>query len=676
MAINQEKTPNLVELEIDSQKYTFQNNQWDKFINEDQFVFFDNDFIAKNIHINKERKDEQGQQSQNSTELLISIDKKAISLFEDMEQKKKDRDDKKGEIFKYKEQHQEVLDNEFQYQECVQLLESKKVNIVATETEYCEENNKNCTRDIKSLEEQLAKLQKNKNKADQISHISDINFPVTTFDTLTIQNNLNQLSNFNIQKSTIEESQRALSNHIIANKEFFETGFAIRERQSNKHCPFCRSENEEESIRHILEIKNKIFNDSYNAQVQQFNDIKSNIVDSLTTIIGTLSKISVSSIFNNMEHMNAEFQINGIYLREERAKFDLQFEVGKTRDLLKIIQDLSAESNQQLKEAGEVGLFFKEIQNINQVIVSLQELIRSKNIIIQQFRETNKIENIDRDVQNIQIAINKLKEECECWQNFHKIKEFLAVQEHLNNLEKELKPLQIQYDNANKEYKQYCGEDIFQEKLEKMQNYLERFNLDFRLKNTSKRGAYSVTPFQFQIIDKDYNERTLRDGISDGELQAISIAFFLSFLDSQNLKDKVIFWDDPISSLDNSNLKNLVDILYSKRDDLPQMFIFTHHITFYKFLYKKFEKRSDKNAVISKFIILKNKEELGGSFYCHYGDTSIISKLKGFECSRLKKVEKHNKYQYEVEIIKYGQYLRYAVEDLIKNTLYTMESNK
>ena len=94
---------------------------------------------------------------------------------------------------------------------------------------------------------------------------------------------------------------------------------------------------------------------------------------------------------------------------------------------------------------------------------------------------------------------------------------------------------------------------------------------------------------------------------------------------------KILVFDDPITSLDNSNLSCLVDLIAEEQKKFSQTFIFTHHRTFFKFLRKRFDKHC------SEYNIIRNKKEFGGSFICKSKADKFLEKLKSFEAD-LKKI--------------------------------------
>ena len=136
-------------------------------------------------------------------------------------------------------------------------------------------------------------------------------------------------------------------------------------------------------------------------------------------------------------------------------------------------------------------------------------------------------------------------------------------------------------------------------------------------------------------------------------------------MDIQGEKDKkILILDDPITSLSNNNIYNLVKLIQEEQIQFSQTFIFTHHTTFFNYLKRKFKREKNKNL----YYLIRNKDLLGGSILIKYdGKENFIEHLKNIE-NRIIEQAKTEGINFNL-IIEYGQYLRYEVERLIKNEL-------
>ena len=72
--------PEEAELLIDNNRYKYTNNAWDNYILRDSILFFDREFVDRNVHLGRGRGTQQGEQEQESGKLVIEFDGEAINL--------------------------------------------------------------------------------------------------------------------------------------------------------------------------------------------------------------------------------------------------------------------------------------------------------------------------------------------------------------------------------------------------------------------------------------------------------------------------------------------------------------------------------------------------------------------------------------------------------------------
>ncbi len=99
-----------------------------------------------------------------------------------------------------------------------------------------------------------------------------------------------------------------------------------------------------------------------------------------------------------------------------------------------------------------------------------------------------------------------------------------------------------------------------------------------------------------------------------------------------------------------------------EQKNFSQIFVLTHHRTFFKFLRKQFH-----NKRCQEYNLIRNQKELGGSFICKSKEDKFLDKLKDLE-GNLPENEREP-FDVELKVVEYGQYLRYEIERYIKNDL-------
>ena len=199
---------------------------------------------------------------------------------------------------------------------------------------------------------------------------------------------------------------------------------------------------------------------------------------------------------------------------------------------------------------------------------------------------------------------------------------------------------------------------------------LNKFNLSFTLEHIAANTNTKDYSFSFKIKDQKGNEREMKDGLSEGERQLISLAFFFAINENLQNKDKtVLIFDDPITSLDSPNLKILAELIHQKTQEFSQVIVFTHHPLFFKYL----AKCENPNPI--KFGVLKNTDQFGGSFMFFDPGFDLVAEVQ--QCNRVISDSAQNGNLKPEEIaLKYGQLLRLAVEKFIKNDLLMWDKEK
>lgn len=657
--------PDEICLKFDDGDYKFPNgsNGWDKYKNTDDFLFFDREFVHDNIHLGNTRDTQANGQEQKSGKMIIEFDSEAIRLREARQKTKQAKSDKDGEIKKYKEDHKNTLDFPLSDDEKT-LFETYKDKTKEEITELKKELAREKKETEKKLESDRATQKQVNDVQNSISEIKDEKIELSLSENSIYQS----LFNFDLKEQVQIQAEQDLINEIRQHKDFFQTGIQIREDHENK-CPFCQSENEEENIGKIIKAYNDIFDDTYKKQLKTFESNKNTLVEELEDIINAVKDYDLNSVFVSLSELNQKYKIKDIYLVEEQKKYNKPT-TSKIADLKKKIENLKKPSNEDIAE-----IYTKaktEFDTLETFFNDIYTFIEKKNQLICKFKADNTDEKIQQRItaNSQKIGENKLKLAFFNENKVEKQKQKEAKEKELASIQKEFDDLKIKHDKAKEDYEKYCSEEVFEKTLKKIEEYFDKFKFSFKLQSkTEKTRNKTEFPFAFKVLDNEGNERDFKEGLSEGELQVLSLCFFFAFLDIQtNPKNKILVFDDPITSLDNNNLSHLVDLITEEHTKFSQTFIFTHHRTFFKFLRSKFDLIKKPNKKASEYYIFRNKNDLGGSFFCPNKVDDLRQKLKNLE-SHINKESKNGGISEEQLIIEYGQYLRYEVENYIKNDL-------
>lgn len=659
------QTPDEICLRFEDGEYKFPNglNTWDKNKGTEDFLFFDREFVHDNIHLGNTRDTQADGQEQKSGKMIIEFDSEAIKLREARQKTKQAKSDKDEEIKKYKEDHKDTLDFSLSNDEKT-LFETYKDKTKEEITELKKELAKEKKETEKKLETDKATQKQVNDVQNSISEIENEKIELSLSEDSIYQS----LFNFDLKEQVQIQAEQDLINKIRQHKDFFQTGIQIREDHKNK-CPFCQSENEEENIGKIIKAYNDIFDDTYKKQLQTFETNKSTLIEELEDIINTVKDYDLNSVFVSLSELNQKYKIKDIYSVDEQKKYKKPT-TSKIADLKKKIENLKKPSNEDVAEVYSNAK--TEFDTLETFFNDIYTFIEKKNQLIRKFKTDNTDEKIQQriTVNNQKISENELKLVFFNEGKIEKQKQKEVKEKELATIQQKFADLKAQHDKTKEDYEKYCSEEVFEKTLKKIEEYFEKFKFSFKLAlKTEKTRNKTEFPFAFKVLDTEGNERDFKEGLSEGELQVLSLCFFFAFLDIQtDPKNKILVFDDPITSLDNNNLSHLVDLIAEEHTKFSQTFIFTHHRTFFKFLRSKFNLDKKPNKKAGEYYIFRNKNDLGGSFICPNKVNDLRQRLKNLD-SHINKESKNGGISEEQLIIEYGQYLRYEVENYIKNDL-------
>ena len=243
------------------------------------------------------------------------------------------------------------------------------------------------------------------------------------------------------------------------------------------------------------------------------------------------------------------------------------------------LESLKKIEREQVDAAKLYDAITAKIQEIEKSVKSVNDLITKKNKLISDFKgkysDQSKIKGEIQEKTKKQTELNELIDFLES----DKIK---LIKNQNETLEKQ-KTLAEALKKAQEELKTYLANTIPASVISQMIAILGKFNLSFTLEHITANTNTRDYPFSFKIKDQKGNEREMKDGLSEGERQFISLAFFFAINENLQNKDKtVLIFDDPITSLDSPNLKILAELVHQKTQEFSQVLVFTHHPLFFK----------------------------------------------------------------------------------------------
>jgi wobble nucleotide-excising tRNase len=661
-SVSQEKNfnryfPEEVALLINETEYKYQNKAWTGNISNSSILFFDREFVDRNVHASRDRGTQQGEQEQESGKLIIEFDGEAIKLREARDAFAKAKEERNKDLGEFKSGNLKALSFDLTNEEeaFFKKYKTKTKAEIGKIKEGLEEQKSELSNGIKNNQKFLQ-------KATEIQSIEELEAPDVQIH-FSQEAAYQKVFDFDLKEQVKIEAESELIKKIQEHKNFFETGLEIRKRIPHQ-CPFCQAKDKEENISEIIRVYNRIYDDSYKKQKLAFESHKRGLIDELSDIQETLNELDLDDIFIKIKKFSDQYAIKEFYSVGEEEGLRKKLPTQKIDELKKKLSNLEKPTKENISAIYNDAN--KEVVSIVGLISKLANLVQKKNESIRLFKKENTNKKLGEKISSYSQRLDKIKLEL-AFLDSNKIDN----QKLKTELEKKLNKLTSVFDRAREDhklamdkYEEYCSTEAFDKTLKKIQSYFKNFNFDFKLQlDTSNRhtGSTKELPFAFKVIDPDGNERDLKEGLSEGEMQVLSLCFFFAFLDIQNDKNnKVLVFDDPITSLDDSNLSSLVDLIADEKQKFSQIFILTHHRTFFKFLRKRFDGHCD------EYNFVRNKNYLGGSFICKSKPERFIQKLKDFETHLENIARNPDGFDVELQIVEYGQYLRYETEYFIK----------
>lgn len=649
--------PEEAKLKINNNTYEYTNRSWQKLVDHGSLLFFDREFVDENVHLGRGRGTQQGEQEQESAKLIIEFDAEAIKLRKRRDELVEAKENKHARLEEYQSENQTILS--------FRLTEGEESYF----RKYKNKDKSKISAIKKSLEERKSDLENNikvdsrlQQKVTEIQQIPDVEEIIVDIS-LSRKAAYQALFNFNLKEKAKLNVQKNLVEKITEQKEFFEHGFEIRKVHTG-YCPFCQAKNRESEIKQIIKAYEDLYDDSYKKQKEIFESKKQILIDELENIEESFHNIDLNQIFLTLKKLSEQYSIKNVYSTGEEEQYRKNITFFKVDELKKKILSLKNPNKEN------ASLLYDDIKNefvaVKKLLNALSKFIVRKNNLIRSFKKEHTDSKLQDRIQKNQTLLTQFSSELG-FINSNKLDSEKLKQEKLKTLQKfqkDLEKAKESHKSIRDKYEEYCSTDAFSKTLTKIESYFQFFDFGFKLQlDTQNRhtGSTKELPFAFKVLDLEGIERDLREGLSEGEVQVLSLCFFFAFLDIQGGKDqKILVFDDPITSLDDSNLSNLVDLIAKEKDSFSQIAVLTHHGTFFKFLRKRFGEKCN------EYLILRNKQHLGGSFICKSREERFLGKLKNFESHLLQIAQNPTGFDIELKVVEYGQYLRYETEYFIK----------
>lgn len=418
----------------------------------------------------------------------------------------------------------------------------------------------------------------------------------------------NLLNEIKILLETKYQRDSSLREDVI---NWIETGLQYKE---NDICPFCKNNVSQARLAEIEEIIKKD---------DTFIQLEQNLTTKISLINNIISDLQNTNI-NNLRCEDFLIDISSDAI-EQYKNIHTQY--------LNFLEDLLQKLRQK-QESKDTTILI----NDNLIVVDYEQ--NRQNFLAKIQENNTAITNYEEERKNartiiIGFYIFRDKEQIEALKTeFSNLTQNLdVIKEQIKNIEQTIVTLTAELSNQKAP-------------IEEIEKYITIVFGHSRLKLEYDEETRSYT------IKRDSGE--IAKNLSEGEKTVIAFAYFLASLKSSNfdLSQAIVVIDDPVSSLDQQYLFNLLNLLmnkFAKPNTFKQLFVSTHNFYFF---------RKIRNILLNIEKSENNNRQAGADTIKLYELFKIIKK----DTSRLVNADKYL-CNYESEYIHSIKYLK----DLLNN---------
>jgi len=540
-----------VELLFNGKVFKFQNSSWNNCDIDLNIEIFDEFFINENIYTGLDILSEHQKYL-----YQFAIGEEGIALAREIEKIKKDlQTNKHPDLNSLKQQIQRLIEKYFEVEEFVNLNEDKEID------KKIEEKNREIS---------VAEASNEIREKELLKEIQPLSLP---FDLGTIKHllekSLTTISEEALQKVTQHISK--LGNVLKEDTEtWLHQGLLCVENIKDNSCPFCQ--------RDITTAESTI--KSYQ---QYFNEDYRKLKGDIDKYSGQIQGFNIEQFLNKIEIIG----LNNSTLIEYWKRF------------------LTAIEFPQLKEfeeySGQIAKFFKGVKLLFEN--------KSKSIL-----EPINADYIDRLSESVKKLNDNITAYNQKIRNYNKtVTELKAKQSDINELKNDFKKLEIQKERFSEKTKDLCNKyqkceeeikeldklveqkkkDLNSAIFDKVGKYgaetnriLEKFGAPFKIVRLTQRyrGKGEEPYLEYFLEIEGYEVNPLQEAkftLSGGDKNAIALAFFFAkIIVDKRIENKIIIFDDPISSFDINRKRRTIEFIRDLSKNAKQTIVLTHLNTF------------------------------------------------------------------------------------------------
>jgi len=399
----------------------------------------------------------------------------------------------------------------------------------------------------------------------------------------SLKNDL-QLTTEAIQDSALKKvfedhCQELSENKLDSPEKWLREGFNyLKENQKSENdniisCPFCQQEIND-SIE-IIKAYTLQFNEEFNSLLERIQNHLTNLesinISSIIQAVSTQCNLNTERINSWSQHLANTIPIPNTSLIPDEDNIKTPFET------LHSLVKRKFQNPSSSVEIAEVESFETTLQNFEDNRTNYNREVIAYN---------NEITTLRSSIQSVEQAQNEVEMLRRIENRFLPSIDTLCNQ--LNTERQRLRNLETTYTQLSQQ-QQTVATTFFTNYRDQVNDYLDRvFDTDFRIvevinippqgRATQSKINYKLT-IDGQDISFDPNQPfSIKDCLSEGDKSTLALAFFLAKLNvDPNIQNKVVVFDDPLSSLDTNRRTFTLGVLRNLLPNIGQLIVLSHN---------------------------------------------------------------------------------------------------
>jgi wobble nucleotide-excising tRNase len=393
-----------------------------------------------------------------------------------------------------------------------------------------------------------------------------------------LQSTSQTIQNAALETLFSQHCQNLSANTLTGSENWLQRGFAyVESKQStdepNITCPFCKQDIDINSD--ILKAYASKFNADFNALAQRLKahllSLQNFNLEAAIQAINNINQTNIARITSWTPHLPNTIQSPVFNIIDNEANLRTEFQ-----NLIESVQQ-KMENPTVAGTTAPATVFQTSGQTINANIESYNQTVEIYNTAITTFRSSIKT------VATAQLEVDRLKR---IKKRFETPIDTLCNQ--LTTEKQTLKALETAYTQLSQQ-QQAAATAFFTNYQTQINHYLGNiFRTHFRIDNVVHiaprgRATQSQIGYKLTIDGNDISfipnqPFNAKECLSEGDKSTIALAFFLSKLDiDPNKQNKILIFDDPLSSLDTNRRAYTIGIIRALFQQLKQVVVLSHN---------------------------------------------------------------------------------------------------